>query len=284
MTRLLRLVGLLAVVAVSAAACGNGAGGGLGTTGGPEPGDGQPSLSTSTTVAGSADELRLIVLPDETGRMPADVEIGCPSGPTFPAAALDQVRPLAGAELPEVEAAIRTFLDSEEGQFWPQDGWQILHESDEAVLLVQQTRDAAGSTFSFQTVERVDGTWSWAGGSAGASCPLRTRVAAELNTVEWRLDPAVEPPTPDSTSVALLVTERECASGQPMGERLVGPEIVTTDTAVYIAFAAEPPPGEDQNCPSNPEQSVIVDLPEALGDREIRDGLGVAGNLEDYLE
>jgi len=69
-----------------------------------------------------------------------------------------------------------------------------------------------------------------------------------------------------------------------MNERLVGPEVVTTNQAVFIAFAAEPPPGHAQSCQGNPEQAVIVDLPEALGDRDLLDGLAVAGNLEDFLE
>lgn len=87
----------------------------------------------------------------------------------------------------------------------------------------------------------------------------------------------------DSTSVALLVTERSCASGQAMGNRLLDPEVVTTDDAVLITFAAEPPVPAEQTCQGNPEQPILVELPESLGNRTLRDGLSIGLNLEDFL-
>jgi hypothetical protein len=213
--------------------------------------------------------------------MPPDAILGCPSGPFFPASALDEIRPLEGSGLSEIEAAMRDFLDDEEGQFWPQDGWEILHETGDRVQLLHVS---GLDGFAFINVERETGDWRWAGASAHGDCPLRTSLPPGLNIVEWRIDPSADPLTPQSTTVAVLVTERECASGQAMNERLVGPEVVTTNQAVFIAFAAEPPPGHAQSCQGNPEQAVIVDLPEALGDRDLLDGLAVAGNLEDFLE
>lgn len=68
-----------------------------------------------------------------------------------------------------------------------------------------------------------------------------------------------------------------------MGDRLLGPEVVMTDTRVLIAFAARRRPGM-QTCPGNPEQPVTVDLPEPLGDREIVDGLLTGFDLADFLE
>lgn len=254
---------LLLVVASSVVACGT-------TT--------EPSGTTSG--AGSPDSLGLIVLPDAEGRMPPDVDLGCLSGPFFPASALDEIRPLEGSGLLEVEAAMRDFLDDEEGQFWPQDGWEILDETDDHVLLLH---GSGPDGFAFISVRRENGDWRWAGANRLEDCPLRTSLPPGLNIVEWRIDPSADPLTPQSTTVAVLVTERECASGQAMNERLLGPEVVTTNRAVFIAFAAEPL-GRAQTCQGNPEQGVIVELPEALGDRELLDGLAVAGNLEDFLE
>ena len=68
-----------------------------------------------------------------------------------------------------------------------------------------------------------------------------------------------------------------------MGNRLLDPEVVTTDGAVLITFAAEPPVPVEQNCQGNPEQPIVVELPEPLGDRTLRDGLAVGLNLEDFL-
>jgi hypothetical protein len=284
---------VVALVVLLGTACGSEPGGSVTTSDAGTHPDDQPATSEapSSTVSDPQGDLRLIVLPDASGRMPAEVELGCPSGPTFPASALDEIRPLTGAGLDEIETAIREFLGSEEGQYWPQDNWQILHQTDNTVLVVHHEQGngtsgaAEASSFAFQTVERIDDEWRWAGSSSGGSCPLRTSPSRGLNTVEWSIDPAAEPLTSSSTRIELLVTERECVSGRAIGERLIGPEIVTTESAVYIAFAAVPPPGLYQECQGNlDEQSVVVELDAPLGNRAVADGLAVAGHLEDYLD
>lgn len=68
-----------------------------------------------------------------------------------------------------------------------------------------------------------------------------------------------------------------------MGDRLLGPEVVMTETAVLIAFAATPPPGYVQTCPGNPEQAAAIELSEPFGNRAVFDGLAVAGDIEDFL-
>lgn len=244
---------------------------------GPDEGA-SPSDSTPSTTAG---ELQLIVTPEPAGNLPEELMVGCSSGPTFPLSALEGIRPLAESGLSEIEAAIRVFLDDEEGQFWPQDDWQVVHQTDSTVLLAHLSQPE--ELVSFMTVELTGNEWRWAGAQGGGPCPLQARLPEGLNTVQWRIDPAAEPLTPNSTTVDLLVTERECASGQAMGDRLLGPEIVATQTAILIAFAAEPPPGDSQTCQGNPEQTVVVELPEPLGDRVISDGLAVGMNLEAFL-
>ncbi len=258
--------------------------GGVAPQGGRDP---EPSLTTTppmfapTTApiaTGGSDNTRLIVLPDDDGRLPGDVIIGCPGGPSFPAAALETIRPLTGAGFDDVEAVISIFLAGEEGQYWPQQDWQILHSTEREVLVVTQS----GGIW-FQTVELVDGLWKWTGGGGGGPCPLQTAIPGGLNAVEWRLDPASAPLAPDTTRFDVIVNERECASGQAMGDRLLGPEIVLTEENAYLAFAAIPPPGDAQACPSNPDQAVSVELPEPLGDRVVLDGRSVLGDLEDYI-
>ena len=69
--------------------------------------------------------------------MPADVEIGCPGGPTFPAAALGAIPPPAASDLDEeIETAIREFLDNEEGQVLAAGQLEDLHQTDNSVLLM----------------------------------------------------------------------------------------------------------------------------------------------------
>ncbi len=223
----------------------------------------------------------LIVAPGPDGELPPDLEVGCPSGPTFPISALDEVTDLEEAGREEVAAAIQPFLDNEEGKFWPQDGWRILHETDTEILLVHH--DPAGS-LSFMTVSRTDDGWEWSGAQGGGPCPLRIATPERLNTVDWRLDPAAPPVDGESTEISVLLTERECVSGQEIGDRLVGPEIVLTEEAVLIAFAAIPPEGDAFTCQGNPETLHLVELPEPLGEREVRSGLELGINLEDALD
>lgn len=223
----------------------------------------------------------LIVTPGPDGELPPDLEVGCPSGPTFPISALDEVTDLETAGREEVAAAIQPFLDNEEGRFWPQEGWRILHETDTEILLVHH--DPAGS-LSFMTVSRSAAGWEWSGAQGGGPCPLRIAMPERLNTVDWRLDPTAPPIDAESTEIFVLLTERECVSGQEIGDRLVGPEIVLTEGAVLIAFAATPPQGDAFTCQGNPETPYLVELPESIGDREVRSGLELGINLEDALD
>ncbi len=249
------------------------------------PAEGNTATSEADGSDGSTtsdpDGLHVIVAPDD-GSLPTGIEVGCISGPWFPASALDEVPPVEESGLSGLTEAMATFLGNDEGSHWPQEDWRVLHASDAQVLLVHlDSADADG--VSFMTLEGSDGAWQWAGATSPASCQLRTELREGLNTVGWALDPDHPAPTPESTSVHLLVTEQECVSGQAMGDRLLGPEVVLTESDVLIAFAAEIPPGEAQNCPGNPSSSVVVELGEPLGDRDLRDGLAVGDELADYL-
>lgn len=273
------------VLAALLAACGEPAG-----SGGADPADGgipptapvmvattiaSPSSTTSTMVIGGSG---LVIVPDESGAVPLDLMVGCPSGPTFPVSALGSVEPLVGTGHEEIEAAVAPFLESAEGDHWPQAGeWQVLHETDEQVILVY----LSAPTIGFQTVSFVDGAWRWSGSSLGEDCPLEARLPEGLNRVRWELDPAFEV-GPESTTLHLLASEWECASGQPMGDRFRAPHVVITGTEVRITMAADPPAG-DQNCPSNPQETVEIDLGIPLGDRTVVDGLSVLGDLFDLL-
>ena len=68
-----------------------------------------------------------------------------------------------------------------------------------------------------------------------------------------------------------LVTEMACASGQSSADRIVTPRIVVEADAITITFGVTPLEGS-QDCQGNPASEVRVELPEPLGDRELRDG------------
>jgi hypothetical protein len=186
--------------------------------------------------------------------------------------------PLGEGDPGGVTQAIQAFLSGAEGRFWPQTNWLMLRETEDEVLLVHV--DAEG--LAFMNVNRVDGAWRWSGSQRGGPCPLYYVVPDGLNEIDWRLDPRV-PPDASARMLEVLITERECVSGQEVGARLRGPQVVMTEDVVRIAFAAVPPAGNAFNCPSNPETPVTVELPAPVGDREIIEGLAIGTDLEDYL-
>ena len=218
--------------------------------------------------------------PGPDGGLPADLLVACPSGPAFPLSALDEIVPLEEGDPGGVAEAIGPFLDSGEGEFWPQDGWLILHQTDTGVLLVHGGSEGV----SFMQVTMTLGEWRWSGSQGGGPCPLQYTVPAGLNTIDWRLDPATAVPNADDDMVAVILTERECVSGQEIGDRLLGPQVVMTDAQVFIAFAADPPEGDFFDCQGNPDTPHMVVLPEPLGDRELVEGLDAGLDLEDYLD
>lgn len=227
-------------------------------------------------------------------------------GWVFPLNALDDLVPLESR--PEIDAVVRSFLDSEEGAFWAQEGWQVVTVSDtEALVVVLQTEaqireelesnERLGVSFdagfgdgvddtiqmSLQSAELVDGTWEWDGSSSGEDCELETPVPKGLNRVEWELNPDAPAPGPESTSIDLLATERDCVSGEAMGDRFRDPVVLETDTAVLISMTATPPSGDSVTCPGNPSRPVTIELATPLGDRELRDGSMTAGRISEYV-
>lgn len=223
----------------------------------------------------------LVVVPGAEGALPGDVWVSCPSGPSFPVSALDQISANLDTDPPNLLEAMERFLSDEEGQFWPQEGWQALHRTDETILLVHHDADSGGISFMDFEIEGFD--WRWSGASSGGPCPLQITLPDGLGVVTWRLDPEAGPLTSETTSIPVLVTEVDCASGQPMEDRLVGPDVLMTGDEVLIVFGVTPLSGA-QDCQGNPEQRVMVPLPEPLGDRVVRDGMDTGLDLADFLQ
>ncbi len=240
---------------------------------------GEPAPAPAAQPADPSEPLNIIVLPDENGDLPAELWIGCENGPEFQAADLDEVVFLSEGDPGGVAEAIEPFLSGGEGQFWPQDDWMILRETADEILLVYSD----DTELAFMNVSREDGEWVWSGSRTGTGpCPLYYLVPDGLNTVDWHLAPG-ESPDANATTLDVVVSERECVSGQAVDDRLLSPQVVMTDDALRIAFAAEPPPGDAFDCPSNPETRVTVELPEPLGDRAIFEGLAIGIELVDFL-
>lgn len=227
------------------------------------------------------------------------------SGYQFPLRALQDLQPLEA--LPEIEAAVRPFLDGAEGQAWPQDGWQVAAISDTAaftfVLKTQQQvrQDAEDrdiderydpgfgdgvndpTVMAGQGAALINGSWEWDGSFRGDECVLETVIPDGLHRVDWTLDPSEPEPTAESTILKLWATEQECVGGQAMGDRLRPPELVETDEAVMIAMVADAPAPPGGTCQGNPHEVVAIELSGPLGDRRLIDGFASAGRISAYV-
>lgn len=213
--------------------------------------------------------LDVIMLPDDTGSYPPDTPVEC-GGISFPLGALDALTPLENVD-PDLVAVLDGWIGTEEGGSWPQDGWQLLTDDGERAEFIRIGPDGVASV----SAEMGVNGWIWSGAGGGGPCDVRRVLPDGLGEVEWALDPAFPAPGADATELRVLATERACASASELGDRLLGPDVVETADAVYLAFAAIPLTG-DQECPGNPPSPVTVQLADPLGDRELIDGLHVA--------
>lgn len=219
--------------------------------------------------------LDVIELPGADGTFPTDTPAEC-GGLQFDVGDLAAPTPVADVE-PGLRAVLDDSLAGPEGEFMPQDGWSLLTENAEQATFVH----VGDGGVSYIGAEMGSNGWIWAGSGGFEACDVRVALPDGLGLVEWVLDPADPAPDATSTDLHVLVTERGCAGGQEMGERLLGPQVVVTDVAVRIAFAAISQSGA-QTCPGNPATPVTVTLDAPLGDREVRDGL-VIGPLAALL-
>lgn len=199
--------------------------------------------------------------------------VGCEFGPFFPVEVLDSLPPLIlDSTVPEVADAIAPFLESEEGAFWPQDGWRVLEVIPEELVQLVHPSNAEFPQIAFMAAEWTGDGWKWGGSSIPNNCELMLDPSMiDGNIVEWILDPAADAPTPESTSISILATEQACASGQEMGERFNDPQVAFTDDAVFLLLTARPPDGDSQECPGNPPRAVTIELNQPLGARALLD-------------
>lgn len=214
----------------------------------------------------------LEVIPD------LDVEdplVTCRGIPPVPYSQLVDPPSIDEVDHPAVEA-LRAELEAGGAEPMPRGPWVVITiDEDEATFAILSSDDFAHANF-----ERSGDKWLLGGMGSGGPCESTVALPDGLNEVEIRLDPD-SPPDPESTTIHLLVTERACASGREMGDALQGPQVVETDSAVIVAFAAIPPNQPSVTCQGNPSTPVTIELSRPLGDRRIYDGLFVPPKVLD---
>ena len=151
-----------------------------------------------------------------------------------------------------------------ESQF-PESGWHRVIDNPDGVTFVAS--GVAETPWVTIAVDLLNGTLQ---ATEYGQCDLAIAAPNGVTFASWWLDPAGPPLTPEATTLAILVRERECASGQPPEGRVLPPTIITTGDAFQIAIGIREQ-STAQECPSNPAHAVEVILPEQLGSRGLFD-------------
>ena len=170
--------------------------------------------------------------------------------------------------------ALRSELDAPGPEPLPRGRWVVISIDEDRATFAVLFPDE----FGYSQFERSGDGWRLSGYGLGPPCESTVALPDGLGRVEVRLDPDSLPGS-DSTTIHLMVTEVGCASGREMGDALVGPQVVETETAVLVAFAAIRPSDLMVTCQGNPSTPVSIELSRPLGDRTISDGVHVPPKL-----
>ena len=208
----------------------------------------------------------LALIPDLEAEDPL---VTCAGIPPVPFSKLSNPVPIDDVDHPAVEA-LRTLVQQRSVWELPDGDWQVINiDEDHATFAV-----AASQGFGTATFERTSrDNWVIVGSGTGPPCEPVVVLPEGLNRVAIRLD-RNSPPNPEDAAIQALVTEESCASGREMGDALLGPQVIETDEAVLVAFAAVSPIGP-ADCPGNPSTPVTIQLSQPLGQRTLHDGLHV---------
>jgi hypothetical protein len=155
--------------------------------------------------------------------------------------------------------------------------WKVVYQSDDRVYLIRELDEPVDNgpgdirTHESRTLERVtgasnvpDGTWML---MSASPCAQRVPADEDLGDADLTL---ADTPSPDDTSVVLLVHERACASGHDAEGRIELVELTETAEQVQLRIGVRHRDG-GQNCQGNPPTPFEVELDEPFGDREIVD-------------
>ncbi|MEL7208019.1 MAG: hypothetical protein AAGK32_07260 [Actinomycetota bacterium] len=223
-------------------------------------------ISSPTPPAGALD-----VLPDDD----TFLTCGAGSGPGFRPDALDDRTAIETLDHEAVRTLQSILADPPPQSAWedidqppPVDGWYVLAMHDATAIFGNGT--GSPITAAFLSRESAEDGWRFDGWTI--TCTPTVSLPPGLGHVQVTLDPSHPRPAPGDTIIHLLVTERACVSGRPMGDRLRGPQVRESDDEIVVAFAVALLVGPSR-CPGNPPAPATVELASPVGSRPIRNGL-----------
>lgn len=157
------------------------------------------------------------------------------------------------------------------------EAWLIAQESSNKVMLMNKLaapqddgtgdiRDYVYVIISTNSMASEPGKPVWAVVEASACTPILDLGELKAGTVA--LDPSANP-APEQDSVALLVTEAACNSGQNAAGRIEVVQKVETEATVELVIGVRRSGDQLSSCQSNPPTPFTVHLDRPLGDRAI---------------
>ncbi|KAA3637056.1 MAG: hypothetical protein DWP92_08590 [Armatimonadetes bacterium] len=185
--------------------------------------------------------------------------------------------PVLPTTVPDADVA-QAIADAEvslglEGAFFGEFEFFVAEQTPDSVILFGTGTADGAPSYAYATFRLSDGTWAPSG---WGGCHIET-TAEGWGTADWILDPAVELDS-ESTQIAVLIQERECASGQaPIGREIV-PVVVRSADRITITVFVERVQG-DATCPSNPWHPITIDLDEAPSGLPLYNGRPIPNTL-----
>ena len=139
---------------------------------------------------------------------------------------------------------------------------------------------------SFVEMRFERGRWIRGMSSSGGACEPKALLPEGVAELDWSLDPDHPAPVPGDTVLHLLASRRDCTGGEPVGDDLVGPEVVERGGQVLIALGVKPMPPGSYTCIGTMGEPIEITLDQPLGSGSLVDGtylpprpidVGVAG-------
>lgn len=172
---------------------------------------------------------------------------------------------LAGLGLDPAATILRETIAEVPDYPFPDLGWYRVIDDPTGVTFV--ARGDAETPWVMVTVGQLAGVLQ---ATEYGQCHLGIAAPDGVSLATWWLDPEGPPLIPESTEVAILLRERDCASGRPPEGRVLAPTIVMTLDAFDVAIGIRKQP-TDQDCPGNPSYPTRLVLPEPIGARGLFD-------------
>ncbi len=198
-------------------------------------------------------------------------------GPTFTPATITNPTPFDAIDHPAAHLMVEVIADPpaissmiDTSASMPTGDWFVLDASGADTAMFALNRGLEPGFLTTALFEETASGWVFLGWDP--TCDPEVALPEGANRIDVAFDPAFGSPQPSDTTLHLLVTEQACASGEAVGDRLRGPQVVESDTEVAVAFAAVSQTGMF-TCPGNPSTPVTVELSQPLGDRTVVDGL-----------